>query len=101
MGDPAVRTGLSRGWVIKIQIMIEVFTTNIPNQVLAKQMIKELKTYFLDLQIHFDIEAPIVNYPCDHSILRVEGATINVQHIIFRINKNGYECHILEDKTCH
>jgi hypothetical protein len=81
--------------------MIEVFTTNIPNQTLAKQMIKELKTSFPDLKIDFDIEAPIVNYPCDHSILRVEGAIINVRNIISHISKKGYKCHILEDKICH
>lgn len=78
--------------------MIEVFTTNIPNQISGNQMIKYLKMNFLELQIDFDIEAPIVNYPCDHSILRVEGATIDVQNIISHINKNGYKCHILEDR---
>lgn len=81
--------------------MIEVFTTNIPNQMLGNEMIKCLKESFSNLNIDFDIEAPIINYPCDHSILRVEGATIEVHNIISHINKNGYKCHILEDKICN
>ena len=80
--------------------MIEVFTTNIPNQMSGNQMIKCLKISFSDLKIDFDIETPIANYPCDHSILRVEGATIDAQIIISHLNKNGYLCHILEDKIC-
>ncbi|MDG3584123.1 hypothetical protein [Galbibacter pacificus] len=81
--------------------MIEVFTTNIPNQMSGNQIIKSLKMSFSALQIDFDIETPIVNYPCDHSILRVEGATINAQGIISHLNNNGYLCHILEDKICN
>ncbi|EIJ37542.1 hypothetical protein JoomaDRAFT_0491 [Galbibacter orientalis DSM 19592] len=54
--------------------MIEVFITNTPNQMSGNQMIKCLKISFSDLKIDFDIETPIANYPCDHSILRVEGA---------------------------
>ncbi|WP_051907878.1 hypothetical protein [Flavimarina sp. Hel_I_48] len=53
---------------------------------------------FSELQIDFDIETRIANYPCDHSILRVEGATIYAQDIISHLNKKGYLCHILEDK---
>ncbi|GGX26764.1 hypothetical protein GCM10007384_29920 [Aquimarina muelleri] len=81
--------------------MIEIFTTSIPNKTLGNRIKKSLKASFSDLKIDFDIEAPIVNYPCDHSILRVEGDTINVQNLISHINKNGYECHILEDKICN
>ncbi len=81
--------------------MIEVFTTNIPNQIQGNKVVKSLKLYFSELQIDFDIEAPIVNYPRDHSILRVEGNTIDAEHIISIINKKGYKCHILEDKICH
>ena len=78
--------------------MIEVFTTSIPDQILGNQIIKSLKMPFSELQIDFDIETPIANYPCDHSILRVEGATIDAQGIIFHLNKKGYLCHILEDR---
>jgi hypothetical protein len=78
--------------------MIKVFNTNIPNKNLGKRIIKSLKTSFSELQIVFDKEAPIVNYPCDHSILRIEGATIDVKDIISLVNKNGYKCHILEYK---
>ncbi|ALJ04904.1 hypothetical protein APS56_07110 [Pseudalgibacter alginicilyticus] len=81
--------------------MIEVFTTSIPDQILGTQIIKSLKTSFPDLKIDFDIEAPIANYPCDHSILRIEGTTIDAQIIISHLNKKGYLCHILEDKICN
>ena len=81
--------------------MIEVFTTNIPNQMSGNQIIKSLKMSFSALQIDFDIDTPIANYPCDHSILRVEGARIDAQGIISHLNKKGYLCHILEDKICN
>ncbi|UJH90948.1 hypothetical protein LZ575_20020 [Antarcticibacterium sp. 1MA-6-2] len=81
--------------------MIEIFTTNIPNQNLGNEIIKILKRSFFDLKIDFDIEAPIGNYPCDHSILRVEGKSIDPQGIVSTLNDIGYKCHILEDKICH
>lgn len=78
--------------------MVEVFTTNIPNKTLGKQMVKRLKKGNSLLEIDFDIEKVIVNYPLSHSILRVEGQQFDVHYIISLVNDNGYKCHILEDE---
>lgn len=43
--------------------MREVFTANIPNIKQGKQMVKSLKEHNLQLEIDFDIENPVVNYP--------------------------------------
>lgn len=77
--------------------MIEVFTTDIPNQRMGKKMIKKLKESHRAIEIDFDIESFILNYPEDHSILRVEGSNVDVLHIISIVNENGYKCDILED----
>ncbi|WP_308992494.1 hypothetical protein QLS71_000125 [Mariniflexile litorale] len=80
--------------------MIEVFTTNIPNQNKGISVLKKLKKNFPKLNISFDIERTIINYPCDHSILRAEGNTILVENFIKEVNTLGFECDILEDKVC-
>ncbi len=77
--------------------MIEVFTTDIPNQRLGKKMIKKLKETNAALEIDFDIEGSVLTYPFDHSILRIEGPMVNALQIISIVNKNGYKCDILED----
>tara|TARA_R110002049_G_scaffold3514_2_gene26322 strand:+ start:2437 stop:2697 length:261 start_codon:yes stop_codon:yes gene_type:complete len=80
--------------------MVEVFMTNIPDQDQAKACIAILENSFSGLKISFDIELTIINYPCDHSILRVEGNTIPVENFATEVNTLGFECDILEDKIC-
>ncbi|MCX2678372.1 hypothetical protein OOZ15_00315 [Galbibacter sp. EGI 63066] len=75
--------------------MIEVFMTNIPNKNQAVDIITTLENNFPTLKISFDIERTIINYPYDHSILRVEGNTIEVEDFMSAINKLGFECDIL------
>lgn len=79
-------------------MMIEVFTTDIPNITLGKRMVKRLKHRNSHLEIDFDIERSIVDYPKDHSILRVEGELFDTYHIISIVKENGYKCHILKDE---
>lgn len=78
--------------------MIEVFTTDIPNSTLGKRMVKRLKSGDDHLEIDFDIERSIVDYPRDHSILRVEGEQFDAQHIISLVQDSGHKCHILKDE---
>jgi len=81
--------------------MIEVFTTDVQNEIHAKQLLSMLNNYFSQLKINFDIEVTQLPYPCGHSILRVEGRLINSEKIINLVNKSGFKCDILEDKIYH
>ena len=80
--------------------MVEVFTTNIPSVSKAVDIITSLKDSFSDLKISFDKDREIIHYPCDHSILRVEGESIAVEVFKSVVHKLGYKCDILEDKLC-
>jgi len=80
--------------------MIEVFTTNIPNKGLAISVLKALENDFPELKINFDIERTIINYPCDHSILRAEGDIIETERFMKAVNTLGFACDVLEDKIC-
>ena len=81
--------------------MIEVFTTNIPNQHLAKSVMESLEKTFPQTRITFDAaEGFIMSYPCNHSILRVEGESISTETICSMVNKLGFVFDILEDKVC-
>lgn len=74
--------------------------TNIPNKNQAIDIIAILDNYFSGLEVSFDIERKIINYPCDHSILRVEGDNIVVKDFIMVVNNSGFECDVLEDEIC-
>ncbi len=80
--------------------MVEDFTTNIPNKHQADEIISVLENKFLGLKISFDKERTIINYPCDHSILRVEGNTVLAETFTKEVNTLGFECDILEDRLC-
>nr|MUH41556.1 hypothetical protein [Zobellia laminariae] len=80
--------------------MIEVFTTNIPNENCAMDIIARLQNNFSELKISFDIEHKVINYPCNYSILRIEGNINNVNDFILIVKKWGFECTILEDRIC-
>ena len=80
--------------------MIEVFTTNIQSKIQAENILKTLEKSFPELKINFDLSETKFPYPCGHSILRVEGNTINSESIISIINQSGFKCDILEDKVC-
>lgn len=81
--------------------MIEVFTTDVQNEIHAEQLLNMLNNNFSQLKINLDIEGTNLPYPCGHSILRVEGRLINSEKIINLVNKSGFMCDILEDKICH
>lgn len=80
--------------------MVTIFTTNIPNQYEASDIMSVIRHHNPGGQLSFDIENAVSNYPCDHSILRVEGEKVNPQNIMTMVNQAGFECDILEDKVC-
>ena len=81
--------------------MVEVFTTNIPNNEQGLHMIKKLKIIFPHSKIHFDIELEISNYPCTHSILRFEDRYISTEIIQRLVEGEGFKCDVLLDKVCN
>ena len=80
--------------------MIEIYTTDIPNDKIANCILSNLKIRFPNLRFSYDIEKPIINYPCTHSILRVEGEIFNTEKVMLYIHKLGFRCDVLEDKLC-
>ena len=65
--------------------MIEVFRTNICNEVDATVIMNILKTKFPDFRINFDLD------DCD-KILRIAGEEISPDYISLLVNKLGFEC---------
>ncbi|MEO6348278.1 MAG: hypothetical protein ABIO60_10265 [Aquaticitalea sp.] len=69
--------------------MIEVFKTNITEEAIAESILKELIAFMPNSTINFDLE------DCDN-ILRVTNCSFHATEVILVLNKNGYECQILE-----
>ena len=80
--------------------MVEVFVTNISNQIQVEGILKMLKNRFPELKINFDLDDSDTQFPFCHTILRVEGSTIDAEKIIATVTKSGFMCAILEDKIC-
>jgi len=79
---------------------VEVFTTNIQSKIQADSVLNLLENRFQTLKINFDLNEVEQPYPCGHTVVRVEGNTINAENIIAIINQSGFRCDILEDKVC-
>jgi hypothetical protein len=69
--------------------MVEVFKTNINKVSVAELILQELSQYFPKSSINFDLE------DCD-KILRIENFIVEPKSVIHILNKNGFECEILE-----
>lgn len=80
--------------------MIEVFTTDIQTQAQVKRILHIIGGQFPELKINFDLNESDVPYPCGHTILRVEGVSIQPEQIISTVNNSGFKCDVLEDKIC-
>ena len=80
--------------------MIAISITNIANQKQADGMVKIFKKVFSALKISFDIERPTLNYPYQHSILRVERDVISTKSITALVHKSKHSYDSLEDKVC-
>lgn len=80
--------------------MIEIFTVNIQSKIQSEQMIQILGEDFPQLKINVDLSETEFSFPCGHSILRVEGATIQSDKIKAQVRNAGFMCEILEDKIC-
>lgn len=81
--------------------MIEVFTTNIQNEIQANHVSYMLENVFPELKINFDLNETNLPYPCGHTILRIVGNIINTEKVLSVVHKLGFRCDILEDKICN
>ncbi|MEA5139420.1 hypothetical protein [Arcicella rigui] len=80
--------------------MTEIFITNIQNEVQSKNILDFFKIESPELEVSFDLNETVKTYPCGHTILRVEGDTINLERILTSLGNLGYSCEILQDKVC-
>lgn len=77
--------------------MIEVFITNITKEYQAKKVIKQLCNRFLDFKIDYDLNETALNFPCGHTVIRVEGERIPVKSIVHIVRQMGFECQVMPD----
>jgi hypothetical protein len=76
--------------VLKLDIMVEVFKTNVLREIDTNYIIAVIKRQFPGYKVNFDLE------DCD-KILRVEGADLQCNNIIDYVNCLGYTCIKLEE----
>lgn len=69
--------------------MVEVFKTNIQQPKQAASLLAVLSQHFPLSRINVDLE------DCD-KVLRVEGEIVLAEEVIGVLNKNGYQCEVLE-----
>ncbi|WP_341225383.1 hypothetical protein [uncultured Arcticibacterium sp.] len=82
-------------------MMVEVFITNITKESHLKSIEKLLKEEFTKLLINFDLDETGQPYPCGHTVLRVEGQSIDAKKIISVLQKEAVLCEIMKDEVCN
>jgi hypothetical protein len=80
--------------------MVEVFITDIQNEIQAENISRTIILHNLELKINFDLNETNFPFPCGHTILRIEGNTINSDIIMETVRSYGFNCKILEDTIC-
>lgn len=81
--------------------MVEVFITDIQNEIQTAKVFTEIQKENTDLKINFDLNETDLPFPWGHTILRVEGNKINSEKILQKVKTLGFNCEILEDKICN
>ena len=69
--------------------MIEVFKTNVQEELHANNILKLLLQQFPHHKINFDLE------DCD-KILRIEGANLLTETVVMTVEQTGFNCRLLE-----
>ncbi|UPT70927.1 MAG: hypothetical protein M0D53_00455 [Flavobacterium sp. JAD_PAG50586_2] len=80
--------------------MVEVFITDIQNNIQEDIILNNIQKDYTDLKINFDLNETDLSFPCGHTILRIEGNKINSDKIMETVRNQGFNCEILEDKIC-
>ena len=69
--------------------MVEIFKTNVFDQMQAEHIISMLRQHFPSFMINFDL------HDCD-KILRVKGESIPIDEIVDLVSANGFHCSVLD-----
>jgi len=77
--------------------MVEVYITDINQQLLLNKIANSLKQEFTELKINFDLNETGLSFPRGHTVLRVEGKQIDNDEIKLSINRFGFKCEIMAD----
>lgn len=80
--------------------MVEVFITDIQNEIQSESVLNTIQNENIELKINFDLNETDLSFPCGHTILRIEGNKINSDKIMETVKNQGFNCEILEDKIC-
>lgn len=80
--------------------MVEVFITDIQNEIQFEKVLNTIQNENFQLKINFDLNYTDFSFPCGHTILRVEGDKINSDKILVSVRQQGFKCEIFEDKIC-
>ena len=72
-----------------MEIVIEVFKTSVPDERSAQEIVAELRKFFPEHRINFDLD------DCD-KILRIEGDFVNVDYITQTLHEKGFDCSALD-----
>lgn len=80
--------------------MVEVFITDIQNNIQADIILNSIQKDNTGLKMNFDLNETDLSFPCGHTILRIEGSKINIDKILKTVRNQGFKCELLEDKIC-
>lgn len=80
--------------------MTEIFITDIQTKAQADYILSHLKAENTDLKANYDLNETGLAFPCGHTILRVEGETINPEKGMNLMVNLKVKVEILEDKIC-
>lgn len=80
---------------------VEVFITDVKNNIQVEQSLKKLEKVFPKLKINLDLNESELPYPCGHTVLRVKGKGVSFDKIRSTIRHLGFNCDVLEDKICN
>jgi len=79
-------------------MIVEVFITDIKKQSQVKIIEKMLQLEFTTLKINFYLDETGLAFPLGHSVLRVEGISINVKKKISLFCNKGILCEIMKNE---
>lgn len=71
--------------------IIEVFRTNVISENIADNIIKEIKTFFPDINVNFDLE------DCDNILRMVAPTYQDIYNASMIVINYGYICEVLPD----
>jgi len=79
----------SNSVAMTMEMMIEIFKTDVKNKQLAGKIAQQISSLFSIESIHFDLS------DCDR-VLRIEGTDLNNQEVIKIVNSYGHSCSEME-----